>query len=538
LVRQIIAQPEADLYRLLASLQHKEFLYEQPAFPENEYIFKHALTQEVAYGTVLQEQRKLLHERTGQALEAVYTATLQEHYSDLAHHYRRSANAEKAIHYLQLAGQQAVQRSANTEAIDHLTAALELLLSRPETPERATQELALHLAVGPALMSAQGWNSAAAGQHYTRARTLCAQLGNVPQRVPVLWGLWIFHLSRGELHTAQVIAEECLQLAEQTNETALLIPASFAVGGNFVHRGELVRARTALERSVTLYQPHHQALTPLYGNVNPQVFSLAMLAWTLWYLGYPEQALTRVQEALGLAQELKNSYNLGVALGWTTEVCLNCGDGQVAREHAEATVTLCGEQGFSLWEEWGTVQQGATLILQRQWVAGIAQIQKGLEVFSVEIMKPIYLTWLAVGYGGRRQVEEGVAAIAEALRLVEKNDDRSYEAEVWRIKGTLTLQSKTSLGQVEDKSQTSRSPSEVEQEAEACFLKAIEVAQRQQAKSLELRAVMSLARLWQSHGKTAEARLRLAEVYNWFTEGFDTKDLQEAQVLLDELLQT
>jgi predicted ATPase len=156
LIRQVLTQPEADLYRLLASLQRKEFLYEQPAFPEVEYIFKHALTQDVAYGTVLHEQRKRLHERTAQALETVYAATLSEHYSDLAHHYRRSANTEKAIEYLQLAGQQAVQRSANTEAIRDLTAALDLLLTRPETSERAAQELTLRLAVGPALRACPG----------------------------------------------------------------------------------------------------------------------------------------------------------------------------------------------------------------------------------------------------------------------------------------------------------------------------------------------------------------------------------------------
>ncbi|MGE4091449.1 MAG: adenylate/guanylate cyclase domain-containing protein [Candidatus Binatia bacterium] len=189
LIRQVIAQPEADLYRLLASLQHKEFLYEQPAFPESEYIFKHALTQEVAYGTVLQEQRKALHERTGQAMEALYLATLPEHYSDLAHHYRRSADTEKAITYLQLAGQQAVQRSANAEAISHLTTALDLLVARPETPGRAAQELALRLAVGPALMSAQGWTTPAAEPHYTRALALCAQLGDALQRMTVLWSL-------------------------------------------------------------------------------------------------------------------------------------------------------------------------------------------------------------------------------------------------------------------------------------------------------------------------------------------------------------
>ena len=190
LVRQVITQPEDELYRLLASLQHKEFLYEQPAFPEVEYIFKHALTQEVAYGTVLQERRKALHERTAQAIEALYSATLDEHYSELAHHYSRSGNTEKAVEYLQLAGQQAVQRSANAEAITHLTTALELLKTLPDTPERAQQELTLQLTLGAPLMATKGFAAPEVEAAYTRARELCQQVGETPQLFPVLFGLW------------------------------------------------------------------------------------------------------------------------------------------------------------------------------------------------------------------------------------------------------------------------------------------------------------------------------------------------------------
>ncbi len=376
LIRQVIPHPEADLYRLLASLQRKEFLYEQPAFPEVEYIFKHALTQEVAYGTVLQEQRKRLHERTGQALETVYTATLPEHYSDLAHHYRRSPNSEKAITYLQLAGQQAVQRSANPEAISHLTAALELLMTRPETRERAAQELQLRLILGPALMSAQGWAAPAVGQHYTRAHELCAQLvGDSPQRFPVLWGLWAFHWGRGELRTAQPLAEECLQLAEPTNEAELLIPAHHAVGTTFLHRGEFVRARRALEQSVALYQPQHHALTPLYGSLDPKVFSLDYTARALWFLGYPEQARTRVHEALRLAQEINHSSSLVCALGWTAWLHSERGDGHVAQERADALVALSSDQRFSEYLGWGAILRGTALIVQGRWAEGVPQVR-------------------------------------------------------------------------------------------------------------------------------------------------------------------
>jgi predicted ATPase len=535
LVRQVLAQPEEELYRLLASLQRKEFLYEQLAFPEVEYIFKHALTQEVAYGTVLQEQRKILHEKTAQALESLYALTLSEHYSDLAHHYRRSPNVEKAIHYLHLAGQQAAQRSAHTEAISDLSAALDLLLTRPETPERAAQELTLRLAVGPALMVVQGWIAPEVEQHYARARELCAQLGDAPRRFTVLWGLWLFHMARGALRLAQALAEECRQLAEQTNEAGLLLEARFATGVTCLLRGEFVRSWEVLEQSMTLYQPQHHALTPIYGGLNPQVVSLTMTAWVLWALGSSEQALRRMHEVLHLARELGHPLSLVIALYWAAWLHGERGEGSVAQAHADVGVALSSEHGFPYYVAWGTVNQGVALIAQEQWADGIVQVRQGLEAQEGEINRTVSIAWLAMGYRGEGQVEEGLVAVAEALRLVDKNDERMYEAELYRIKGELTL-AQSKVQSLESKVTDPRSwIPDPQGEAEACFLKAIEIAQKQQAKSLELRATVSLARLWQSQGKTAAARQMLAAIYHWFTEGFDTKDLQEAKALLAEL---
>ena len=198
LVKQVVPQSEAELYRVLSLLQAKEFLYEQPAFPEVEYIFKHALTQDVAYGTVLQEQRKALHERTGQAMEGLYQEKPEDHYSEIAHHYQRGDNTEKAVEYLYLAGQQAAQRSANAEAIGHLSSALELLPTLPDTRQRVEQELLLQTTLGPALMSMKGFAAPETGVAYTRARMLCQHLGESPQLFPVLWGLWTFYVVRAE----------------------------------------------------------------------------------------------------------------------------------------------------------------------------------------------------------------------------------------------------------------------------------------------------------------------------------------------------
>jgi class 3 adenylate cyclase len=223
LARHVVSHPEEELYRLLSSLQHKEFLYEQPAFPEVEYLFKHALTQEVAYGTVLQDRRRALHERTAQAIEALYRFTLEDHYSELAHHYGRSGNTAKAIDYLHRAGQQAVQRSANGEAITHLTTALELLKTLPDTRERAQQELTLQVTLAPPLMVTKGLTAPAVGAVHTRALALCQQVGDTPQLFPALMGAQSFYVVRAELQTARDVAERLLALAQQAQAPALLI---------------------------------------------------------------------------------------------------------------------------------------------------------------------------------------------------------------------------------------------------------------------------------------------------------------------------
>ena len=265
-VRQVIAQPEDDLYRILSTLRRKEFLYEQPAFPEVEYSFKHALTQEVAYGTVLHEQRKALHERTGQALEALYTTVLDEHYSDLAHHYSCSGNAEKAIEYLDKAGQQATQRSANAEAITHLTAALEWLKTLPSSYDRAHRELTLQLALGVPLQATKGFGSPEVGRAYERAHELCVEIGHVPQLFPILRGLCVFHNIQANFHKGHELAQQLLTLAEQEGVAGLRVEAHLAMGANLYWRGEFAAAQTHFERALSFYDPsQHHGHTLLYG---------------------------------------------------------------------------------------------------------------------------------------------------------------------------------------------------------------------------------------------------------------------------------
>jgi class 3 adenylate cyclase len=546
LIRQVIDQPEADLYRLLASLQHKEFLYEQPAFPEVEYIFKHALTQEVAYGTVLQEQRKLLHERTGQALEGLHAATLPEHYSDLAHHYRRSANTEKAIEYLRLAGQQAVQRSAYAEAVNYLTTALELLKTLPDTQERVQQELPLQIALAYSRAITAGYTTPGVGEAFLRAQELCQQLGETPQLSVVLRGLWQFYGLQAEYETAREMVNRGLSLAQRLQDATLLMGAHQDLGFFSLWPGEWEAARKHFEQSLTFYDPRqHRSYMALY-DADLGLWSLSEVAIVLWCLGYPEQALQKSREALRLAHELGHPYSTNWVLLCTAWLHQHRREPQETQKQAQAAMTLSEEQGFQLWLAWGTVFHGWARALQGQGDEGVVQIRQGMSNARSELGRTYFLVLLAEGYKSMGQHEEGLRALTEALEFAETKGERIYEAELYRLKGELTLQQTNQKAKVPNPKSQSLEP---QSEAEACFQKAIEIAQKQHAKSLELRATMSLVRLRQqqatqpesrptqpeTRAKLDEAHKLLSAVYNWFTEGFDTKDLQEAKALLDEL---
>jgi class 3 adenylate cyclase/predicted ATPase len=527
LLKHVVDRPEEELQLLLSHLQTAEFIYEQPAFPEVEYTFKHALTQEVSYNSLLIERRRGLHERAAQAIEAVFHYRLEDYYNELAYHYSRSGNTHKAIEYLQLAGQQAVQRSANAQAVSHLTSALALLTALPDSPQRAQQELTLQVALGVALGAMTGYSSREMETVYTRARELCRQVGDTPQLFPVLWGLYIVYLVRAELQTARELAEQFLSLAQSVQDAELLLWAHYALGATLTWLGEFTRGLEHVRQSSALYDPqHHRSHTLLYGQ-DPGVACLGFTAWGLWFLGYPDQALQKSREALSLARELAHPSTSVYALDWAAMFHQFRGEQQTAQERAEAAITVSTEQGLPLWLAWGAVVRGWALAERGQAEEGVTQIRQSLAALQTmggELAGPYRLALLAEVYGKGGQTAEGLAVLAEALVAVDNRAECWWEAELYRLKGELVLQS-----------QVQGPNAKVEKEAEECFYKAVEVARRQQAKSLELRAVMSLARLWQQQSKKNEARQMLAEVYGWFTEGFDTADLKEAKALLEEL---
>jgi predicted ATPase len=388
---------------------------------------------------VLHERRKAIHERTAQAMETLYRATLDEHYSELAHHYSRSGNAEKAVEYLHLAGQQAVQRSAHAEAISHLTTALELLSTLPDTPARTQHELMLQVALGLSLMATKGPAAPEVETAYVRARTLCQQVGETPQLFPVLRGLCTFYLNRGELHTAHELGEQLLRLAQRVQDSALLLEAHHWLGETLFYLGEFAAAQEHLEQSLALYDPQQHRSLAL---IDPRVFCLGRVAQSLWLFGYPDQALQRSQEALTWAQELSHPSSLRIALGLAAFLHQVRREVQAAQERAEAAIRLATEQGFMLNLAVGTFLRGWALAEQGQGEEGIAQMRQGLTAVRAtgqKVARPRLLATLAEAYGKVGQAEEGLTLLAEALALVNKTGERWWEAELCRLKGELTL---------------------------------------------------------------------------------------------------
>jgi class 3 adenylate cyclase/predicted ATPase len=521
LIRAVGAKSDDELNRLLNDLQLGEFIYEQPAVGDTEYIFKHALTQEVAYNSMLIERRKFIHERAGQALESIFAGQMDDHLDELAHHYGRSDNAEKAVEYLGRAGNQALQRSAYGDAINRLTAAIDLLQRLPDSPKRVQRELLLQLAVGPALMAVKAYAGPEAERAYTRARELCERLGDPPEFFPVLYGLWVVYLVRGELPRAYELAEELLRRAESAHDATLLMYARYALGNSSYWMGEFLAAREQVEMAIALYDPErHRPLASRYEGVDAGVLSLAYAAWTLWPLGYPDSALKRSNEALALAERLSHPRSLGFALNFVGTLRQFRRETGAAQKNAESLTTLSVEHGFTDFLAWATILRGCAMATQRHSEEGIAQIWEGmaaLRATGFELARP--LCWQAEACMEAGRLDDALSALTEALAAANQREERRSEAEIFRLKGEVLLRQHDSNAA----------------QAQSCFERAIEVARQQSAKSWELRATTSLARLLASQGRRNEAHAMLADIFDWFTEGFDTADLIDAKALLDEL---
>jgi class 3 adenylate cyclase/predicted ATPase len=522
LLKAIEGTADAPLERMLADLRAAEFICEQPASADTGFIFKHALTQEVTYNSILIERRKLLHERTGQVIEQLFAEKLDDRLGELARHYSHSNNLAKAVDYLDRAGQQALQRSAYAEASARFTAEIELLQTLPDSSERIQQELTIQQALGAALIAVKGWASPEVERAYTRARELSERLGDPPELFSVLWGVWSVYLVRAELRAALELAERLQRRAQSAQDPTLLMLAHCAMGQTLMFMGNLLLAKEHLEMGISLYDPQlHRPLALVLGT-NVKIECLTNACWTLWTLGYPDQALKRGDEALALAQAGPDPFLL--AFVETTGGFLHQfrGEPSAAEECAEHAIQLSGEHGFSFFSGVATILRGWASAVPRRNKDGGAEIQEGLDALSTrgaELMRPYGLCFLAEACSEVGRIDDALSAVTEALAFAAEHEERVWEAETHRLRGDLLLQ--------QDDSKIA--------EAQICFQKAIDIARNQHAKSLELRSAMSLARLLANQGRRDEARTMLAEIYGWFTEGFDTRDLQQAKQLLNEL---
>jgi len=513
---------EATLQRELRRLVEAELVYQRGVPPQSTYVFKHALIQDAAYQSLLKSTRQHYHQRIAQVLEFQFPETVEGQPELLAHHLMEAGLTEHSVTYWYKAGQRAVERSAHAEAIAHLRQGLELLQTLPESPQRTQQELLLLIALGASLLATQGYGTPEIEQTFTRAHHLCAHLKDPHQLFSVLRGLHGYYHVRAEYQTAQALGEQLLALAQQAQDAAMLVAAHAVVGRTLFRMGAVASAHTHFTQGIALYDPQqHHTSAFLYGE-DAGVVCHSFAAWALWYLGYPEQGLARSHEAVTLAQQVAYPYSLGFALNAAAFFHQFRREERATQERAQAAISLATDQGFLPWKVVGSLWHGWALAHQGQAQEGIEQIHQGMMAWratGAEQLRPYCLALLAEAHGTIGQPETGLVMLTEALTLIDTTGERWYEPELHRLKGALLLQQS----------------SDNHAEAESCFHHALDIARTQQAKSLELRVATSLARLWQQQGKIREARDLLAPIYNWFTEGFDTADLQEAQALLDEL---
>jgi predicted ATPase len=498
------------------------------------YGFRHALYQELLYEWVPVSRRVRWHQQIGMRLEVAFGSRADEIAAELAVHFEQGRDYDRAVQYLQHAAGTAVQRHAHREAIAYLRRALELLQAMAETPQRFRHELTVQLALGPALMVTRGFADPEVGDTYTRARQLCEQLGDQQQLFSALFGLWRSAHVRGQLQTARTLGEQLLGLAHTQDDPLLFVEAQGPLGQTLCMQGEPVLARKHLQRVVALYEPHWHRTLAVRRGYDPGVYAHTMEAWVLWMLGYPAQALQRSHEALALAHMSAHPFTLALTLVTIVILQHMRRAGEVTLEYVQASVSLSTEHGFPYLRAIGIVLQGWELTRVEQGTAGLTQMREGLaalRAMGAEILRPNMLALLADACQCSGQLEDGLGALEEALVTAEQHTEHFYEAELHRLKGELILRQWRKASA----KPTPRDIQHLQREAEVCFQQAMTIARRQQARAWELRAALSLSRLWQQQGQRAEARALLAPIYGWFTEGFDTTDLQEAKALLDVL---
>jgi class 3 adenylate cyclase len=510
LISAVAALPRQQLDDALAQLVNAELIFRRGMAPDAEYTFKHALVQEAAYGTLLRSRRQQLHARIAATLEDQFPEIVVVQPALLARHCAEAGLAEKAVVYWLKAGQQSLARSATTEAAAQLQKGLDVLDGLPGGPGRERLELDLQLALGYALMAAKGFAAPEVGSTYARARALAEQNDRPEYLGRAFFGQWVFHRNRGEYKLALALAEQMEKIGEAHKNVRGQLWGRYASGSTRLLLGDLVAARALLE---------HGLADPALRSGELHAFMLASLSWTLAFLGYIDQARSRLNEALSEARQLGLSSTKAEVLTTASLVYWNIGSPEMQR-HTEELLALSTERGLPFYLAWATVMRGVSLTARGQGHEGLSQITRGIaEMRATGAVAGIAaaLTLLAFAYARLGQPVDGLNCLAEAAQIIETTDGRLGESTVHSLRGVL-------LDATGDPSAAERSHHE-----------AIAVAKLQSAKLSELRASINLARLWCKQDRRGEARNLLGPIYGWFTEGFDAGYLKEAKALLDEL---
>ncbi len=523
LAAAVAGLPKEPLQEALQRVVDAGLIFQRGTPPAAEYLFKHALVQDTAYGTLLRGPRQQLHARIAASLEAHFPDRMIREPEALARNFSEAQQPDRALGYWLDAGRRAIRRSANQEAIGHLTASLVQLAQLPDTADRTKQESALQRLLGQANLQVRGLAALETDRAFSRARELCVAIDDDQSIIPVLFGIIIVEWGAARWAKAEATANEILHRAGRTGDTGAGIAGDFAVAITSMHSGDLPRARRHYDSAIASYRgvDAAAALRSAYEySIDPGAFSYVYAGWCWWLLGHPEQALGFSEEFIASGERVRHDYSRSRVLYCKSVVHAFRREWAIVEECAAASIAVAQERGLGMMEAVARIMLAAAQAMQAPSNKAVAEIRQAIGTYratGTRLQSTHHLTLFAQALAACGHYGEGLAALREAAALVEETGERYVEAEIRRLEGNLLLAENGST------------------EAEACYVKALEVARAQEARSLELRAATSLARLWGERGRSAEARNLLAPVYGWFSEGFVTADLKEAKALLDDL---
>ena len=529
LLAAVVRKPEPELASALERLITAGLIFRQGVAPQATYLFKHALVQDAAYGTLLREPRRALHARIAETLESQFAEIADNQPELLARHCTEALLIEQAASLWGKAGQRSLERSALVEAAEQITRALDQIAALPATPALRRDQIKLQVALITPIMHVKGIAAPETKAVAERARLLIAQaeaLGELPEDplllFSALYGVWAANYVAFNGDEMRELATQFLALAEKNRATVTLLVGHRLMGVSLLFTGLFTEARVHLDRAIALYQPaEHRPLATRFGQ-DIGVAALCFRSWALWSIGFPEAALSDAERALKHARDVDQATTLMPALAVTSVTYVLCGNYVAAEKQAEELVALADEKRVPFWKALGMMMQGCVLAMADKTSDAVPVLTSGIALWrstGATSHVPLHLSYLTRAYADLGQFDDARRCIGEAITAMATTGERWCEPELHRVAGEVALQS----------------PAHDQAKAEGHFERALAIARQQQAKSWELRVATSLARLWREQGKVQQARELLAPVYGWFTEGFDTRDLKEAKALLEEL---